>query len=318
MNTFSAVIDRTDDTDDLIAHLSSGTTGPRPHGGRVAHDLGDEMREINERLVLSAIHQHSLHELLTAELERNRSIAEAMQYSILWRQPVKIFPGLTVASFYQPAAGDALVGGDFFDAFSLSPESVCLMVGDVTGKGLKAAARTVEVTFALRAFAHNYQHPAEAIRHLNEFICDFHRDDDGSIANALIVLSLIAINPITGLIQVVSAGAERPFILRASGAVEELAVQGLILGVDRKATYGALEGHLQAGDTLFMTTDGITEARRGSEFFGFERLVETARRASACGTPNDIGKAILQAVRDFSNGQLTDDICMIVMRRDRD
>jgi PAS domain S-box-containing protein len=266
-------------------------------------------------VIVDATEQQSAHEALIVELERNRAIAEAMQYSILWRQPKKLFHGLTVAGIYEPAVGDALVGGDFFDAFKLPDETIILAVGDVTGKGLKAASRTVEVTFALRAFAHEFIDPAETMSRLNRFICDFHYDD-GRVGNALIVLSLVVINPITGATRVASAGAERPFILRADGVVEEIAVSGLILGVDRDVKYEAVDSSFHLGDTLFMTTDGITEARCGGEFFGYERLIATARQAAGIGAPHDIGKAILNTAHDFSGGRITDDICLLVVRRE--
>lgn len=267
-------------------------------------------------VIVDATRQQSDHQALVAELERNRSIAEAMQYSILWQQPEKLFPGLSVAAFYEPAAGDALVGGDFFDAFKLPDQSIMLLVGDVTGKGLKAATRTVEVIFALRAFAQDYKDPAETMGRLNRFICDFHRDEDEGFANALVVLSLIVVNPATGVTHVVSAGAEPPLIVRAAGSVEEISVQGLILGIDRDTSYGTREISLDAGDTLLITTDGITEARRGRDFFGYERLLETARRAAGAGTPRDTGQAVLDAAHAYTGGRLTDDMCLLVVRRE--
>jgi len=282
---------------------------------REVHDLHLEIRQINERLIISAVNQHSANAALEIELTRNRAIAEALQYSLLWPQPEKRFPGMRVAAFYEPAAGDALVGGDFFDAFKLSDQSVMLVVGDVTGKGLKAAARTVEVTFALRAFAQDYRDPSEILGRLNRFICDYHNDDDDSIGNALIVLSLIVVNPFTGVMRVASAGAEPPLIVRASGDVEELYVSGLILGIDRETVYGMRDMSLDTGDTLLMTTDGITEARQGRGFFGYARLLETAQRAAESGTPYEIGKAVLEAVREYTGGRFSDDVCLLLVRR---
>jgi len=253
---------------------------------------------------------------LTLESERNRGIAEALQYSMLWQQPEKLFPGLTVAAFYEPAENDVLVGGDFFDAFRLPNGSVMLVVGDVTGKGLKAATRTVEATFALRAFAHDYASPTETVRRLNEFICDFHKDDDDDGGYSLIVLALAVVNPVTGAVQVVSAGAERPLILRGTGAVEEVEVSGLMLGVERKASYTSTDLVLEHGDTFILTTDGITEARQGNVFFGSDNLMDVSRHAAGVGTPHDTGKTILEAARKFSGGVLKDDVCLLLVQRD--
>ncbi|MGO8672493.1 MAG: SpoIIE family protein phosphatase [Capsulimonadaceae bacterium] len=266
-------------------------------------------------VIVDATDQQYANEALAMELERNRSIAEAMQYSILWPQPEKVFPGVRVAAFYEPAVGDALVGGDFFDAFKLPNHSIMLVVGDVTGKGLKAAARTVEVTFALRAFAQDYIDPGDMLRRINEFICDFHRDDEGDIGNALIVLSLVVVDPETGTLRAASAGAEPPLIIRAAGGVEDLAVKGLILGIDRNVSYGTVDVHLEFGDTLLMTTDGIPESRRGRDFFGYGRLLEAARKAAAMGTPHQIGTAILDSARAYTSGRFTDDICLLLTQR---
>jgi serine phosphatase RsbU (regulator of sigma subunit) len=236
---------------------------------------------------------------------------------MLWQQPEKVFPGLTVATFYEPAAGDALVGGDFVDAFRLPDDSIMLIVGDVTGKGLQAAARTVEVRFASRAFAQDHPDPARAMGRLNEFICDFHPDDEQPDGNALVALSLVVVDASTGAARAASAGAEPPLILRAGGSVNEVEVRGLMLGIDRGVVYKTSKCTLDPGDTLLMTTDGITEARHGREFFGQARVGEAGLLAAQSGTPHDIGKAILDAARTHTGGRFRDDICLLVARRQR-
>jgi serine phosphatase RsbU (regulator of sigma subunit) len=272
------------------------------------HLLNDDIRQVNEKLIVSALHQQTL-------ADRNREIAEALQYSILWAQPEKSFDSLRVAAFYEAAGDDALVGGDFFDAFRLHNQSVMLVVGDVTGKGLRAAARTVEVRFALRAFAQDYKDPGDTMARLNEFICDFHFEDD-EVGSALIVLSLVVIDPITGAVQAASGGADPPLILRVSGAVEEASVQGLILGINHDAPYTSASLNLEEGDTLIMTTDGITETRRGMDFFGVQRLLDTAQKADGGRRLSDMGKSVLDAARAHGGGRFTDDVCLLLVRRD--
>jgi serine phosphatase RsbU (regulator of sigma subunit) len=271
--------------------------------------LNSEMRELNEHLLISAVEQHTLS-------GRNRDIAEALQYSILWPQPEKSFGSLKAAVFYEPAMTEALVGGDFFDAFRLHNNSVMLVVGDVTGKGLRAAARTVEIRFALRAFSQDCKDPSEMIARLNEFICDFHFDDD-QLENALVVLSVIVVDPVTGRAQAASAGAEPPLILRASGDVEEITVHGLILGINHDAPYVTTEFILEEGDTLIMTTDGITETRSGSDFFGSDGLLEVAGVMGEARMLPDMGKAILDAARAHGGGRFQDDVCLLLARRNR-
>lgn len=304
-----------------IDSLANGVSGRSarseswPFQGEI-DNLSSDIRQINEQLVFSALRQQTINEALTLDLKRNRAIAEAMQYAVLWPHPEKLFPGLNVAVFYEPASIEALVGGDFFDAFKLPNGSIMLVVGDVTGKGLKAATRTVEVRFALRAFAQTYENPAEIMERLNAFICDFHQDDD--VSNELIALAIGVVDPIRGDVRITCAGAESPLVLRASGAVEEIDTHGLILGIDRKTRYEMVNLSIDAGDTLIMTTDGLTEARCGRGFFGYERLIDTMRQTAPGALPKDIGTAILHAVHAYTSGRVTDDICLLMARRIHD
>jgi len=281
-----------------------------------ADTLAHEMQDINEQLVLNSVRLQHINDALTIEVARNRSIAEALQYSMLWQQPEKVFPGLRMAAFYEPAIPEALVGGDFFDAFALPDNSLMLVVGDVTGKGLQAAAHTVEVRFALRAFAQDYADPAKTLRRLNEFICDFHRDNDELADDALVVLSLVLLSPSRAVALAASAGAEWPLIFRASGIVEEIAAEGLILGIDRNASYLSTSVSLDFGDTLVMTTDGITETRHGRDFYGYERLINIARQASLSENLSDMGKSIMESAHSYSETELSDDVCILLARRD--
>lgn len=281
----------------------------------------DELRQINEQLLISSIRQHEVAEIsgrtqrvLSQAFERERGIAEALQYSVLNTSPEDAFPGLAVATIYEAALDDALVGGDFFDTVSLPNGRVMLVVGDVTGKGLQAAARTVEVKYALRAFAQDYTSPGDAVARLNDYIIRSH-----SVAtaedHALVVLLMTLIEPMSGSVQVISAGAEPPFIVRAGGAIEEVPTSGMMLGVASGVRYTQFDEVLHAGDVMVMTTDGLTEARRGLDFFGFERIAEIVRHYDPAATLHEIGRAIVEAARAHAGGRFRDDVCILLVRR---
>jgi serine phosphatase RsbU (regulator of sigma subunit) len=295
------VIQVTDSTQQYLANTQSDRNSAQ------ILSLNNEMREMNEQLVLSGLR-------IQNSADRNRAIAEALQYSILWEHPEKLFESLRVAVCYEPADDIALVGGDLFDAFNLPNKCVALIVGDVTGKGLAAAARTVEIRFALRAFAQLYTDPEDLIAHLNQLICSYHNEDD--LGNALVVLSVIVVNPETGKTQIASGGAELPLILRASGEVEEVPVSGLILGIDHNANYQTVDVQLAVGDLLLMSTDGITETRRGSDFFGTARMLDIARKNSRSDTLHSVGQSILDEARTFGGGTFGDDVCLLIARRE--
>ena len=92
--------------------------------------------------------------------------------------------------------------------------------------------------------------------------------------------------------------------------------RGLILGIDHDAVYETTDLLLEEGDTLLMTTDGITETRRGRDFFGSERLLKAARKADGSGTLQDVGQAIIDAARAHGGGRFGDDVCLLLVRRD--
>ncbi len=105
---------------------------------------------------------------IAAAYERERRIAETLQRSLLLQKPDLTFPGLETDALHEVALEEATVGGDFFDVFALSDDKVALVVGDASGKGLAAAARTVEVKYALRAFLREYPYPARTLARLNQ------------------------------------------------------------------------------------------------------------------------------------------------------
>ncbi len=253
---------------------------------------------------------------LQKKYEREHRIAETLQRSFLVELAEDAFPGLFTASFYAAAFAESEVGGDFFDAFALGEGRVALVVGDASGKGLEAAARTSEVKDVLRAFLRSFRGLAVAriLARLNDFLCDAQRLDareqEGFVALALVVIDTNSGEAIFG-----SAGAEPPLVLRARGKrVEEIPTGGLPLGAFPNQSYESTTVRLSEGDTIILATDGITEARRGSSFLGYDGMVEVAQQASGSSV-HALGQAILNAARDFAGGSLHDDACLIVARR---
>jgi PAS domain S-box-containing protein len=264
-------------------------------------------------VIVDVTQQKESLELISKALDRERRIADALQYSVLGEKPEEFYPGLSVATIYEPAMEEALVGGDFFDTVSLPNGDVMLVVGDVTGKGLKAAARTVEAKYALRAFAQDYAGPAENTTRLNNYICRQHPYVSGQ-SSQFIALAVAIVNPHNGMFQAISAGSEPPFIVRASGDVEEMGISGLILGVEPGFNYTEDDQALNAGDILVMTTDGITEVRSNGVFFGCGGIAQVVRLADASTSLQDIGKLIVAAARKFGNGEFKDDVCLLLAR----
>lgn len=251
---------------------------------------------------------------LAAAAIKDERIAETLQRSMLQESPPGKFSGLAVETLYQAALNEAAVGGDFFDAFALNENQVALVVGDVSGKGLVAASRTAEVKYALRAFLYEYPAPEIALAHLNGFIYETHRLDT-STTEAFIVMALAVVNTATGEAAFSAAGAEPSLILRTGGMAEQVETTGWPLGIEPDAAYTAKTLWLASGETVLMATDGITEARRGDAFLGIEGMAALAEKAGLTLSLPELSQAIYGGARNFADGGLRDDVCLLLARR---
>ncbi|MBC8135363.1 MAG: PAS domain S-box protein [Fibrella sp.] len=261
-----------------------------------------------------------------AEAERERDvllaqqqrIADTLQRALLLTPLVTKLNDLEVSTQYEAAFDEAQFGGDFFDTVTLTGDKVALVVGDCTGKGLKAAQYTAEVKYALRVLLREYGHPTPALHRLNAFLIDSQRLDARDL-EALVCVSVAVINTTTGETQVAAAGMEPALIVRQDGTAEPVVAEGLILGIDPGAEYTAVTATLGVGDTIVLVTDGITEARGPlpkRDLFGYESLVSVARKAVADSqTVEAMGERIVQAAKSFAAGKLQDDICVLLAHR---
>lgn len=298
---------------------------------RKPREFSDEQRDILRVLARQVMRQlelrsllHEQARILEAQEQATRiladanahykRIAETLQRSLLRNVRDRAFGDLDVASLYEAAWSESDIGGDFHDAFQIGSGKVALVLGDVAGKGLGAAARTAEVKYALRAFLQEYPHPARTLSRLNDFLCGFH--DFGEEENPrFVVAALGVIDPESGEGVFSFAGSEPAIILRRDGAAETLTGRGLPLGIQPNEDYQTFACQLAPGDTLALVTDGLTEARRGSQYLGHEGIVEIAAKACARGSVGAAAEEILTTAKSYAGGSLRDDACLLLARR---
>ncbi|MBC7806007.1 MAG: SpoIIE family protein phosphatase [Akkermansiaceae bacterium] len=304
----------------LPLHSRTGTDRTVELVGNVYDESGGTVIQCNLRDVT----ERRRAEVLQAEaLQREQRITEFLQRPLRTNFSEDAFPGLSLVALYEPALAEAEVGGDFFDAFVHSKpagsQQIVLCVGDVMGKGLQAAALAGRLKEVLHAFIGENPDPAQTLFRLNNYLCDIMRGknalDGADILTTLSLsaLSLAVVDPETGTITVAAAGAEPVAILRAPGYAEAVTAAGLTLGIQRDEPFKNVQITLHSGDTLIMTTDGLTEARRDNAFLGYDGLLDIALKNASNPSISGMGQAIVQDARAFC-GSFNDDVCLLLAR----
>lgn len=271
------------------------------------------------KMILLAIEdvtqRRTAEETLRAAYEREKRVADALQRPLMIETPADAFPGMEVGTLYRAVSTDAAsVGGDFFDAFSLADGRVAFLIGDVTGHGLAAATRATEVKDVLRAFLRLYPfYAGPTLTRLNDYLCDAQALDDRA-EDTILGLSLVIVNLKANQAIFAWGGMDPPLILRADGDVEPLAGGGALLGASSHITFSEVMIPLHPGDAFLLHTDGLTEARRGTEFLDPEGVIDLVRRARCAPTVREAAQAVLDGACEFAEGTLQDDACLVFVK----
>jgi serine phosphatase RsbU (regulator of sigma subunit)/anti-sigma regulatory factor (Ser/Thr protein kinase) len=235
--------------------------------------------------------------LVTRELE----IAAGIQRSLLPEelpQPA----GFHLAGGCQPARH---IGGDFYDAIADGRNGLLLVIADVMGKGVPAAMFAAIFRSQIRARLDLAARPSHFLGWLNETLFpDLHRVD------MFITAQLAYVNLGTRMLRLASAGHPPLLIADSAGEVRELGPQGLPLGIVQRHAYDEACLALETGTSVFLFTDGLTEARNpAGEFFGIEELKRWLADAQRRNLPVPQGCADLHArlQRFQDNAALADD-----------
>jgi serine phosphatase RsbU (regulator of sigma subunit) len=202
---------------------------------------------------------------------RERQIASTLQTLLLPRLPVSYGP-VSLAAYFRPGSDEADVGGDFYAAFPHRDGRLCLILGDVQGQGLTAAARIAELRYSLEAFAQVGLEPGESMRFLNEKIAQMSGAE-------FVTLIYLAIDLKNGTVDLVNAGHEPPLRYYADDRVwEPLVSLQPMLGVSEDADYADAYFTLHRGDSLLLYTDGIASVLPRSGKWSTDDLLQCARR----------------------------------------
>jgi len=187
------------------------------------------------------------------KIQREHKIASELQAALLPKVPHSI-PGMELADYYRPAFAESEVGGDFADVFSLDNDISFLVVGDVSGKGLAAAAQMATVKNMLRFALYHGRTLTGPIVSLNRMLVE------KCMLEGFVTVFVARYDRRTHTLTYVNCGQEPALVKRAAtGLIEELDATGPVLGVFEMAQYQEVIVRLDAGDSLVAFTDGLTE-----------------------------------------------------------
>lgn len=271
------------------------------------HLIWPEAQEVDasRRAFLDAVAVSVAQALSRAQLyEQTRSTARLFQRSLMPDRLPPV-PGLEVAARYRSATGSD-VGGDWYDVLQLADGRAGLVLGDVMGRGVRAATTMAQVRNALRGIAVVDPTPVGMLAGLDRFFSGFGPDE-------ITTLVITVIDTATGALHVGNAGHLPPLLLRAdgrSGQLDDGASTPLGVPTDRVACKGTT---LLPGDLLVMCSDGLVERRDWSVTDGLAVLEAAARRLADRGLPiEQLADELLHEVLDGC--PTDDDVSLLVVR----
>ncbi len=325
-----------------VGTLMANSRSPRQFLDDEAQLLGLLATQLVQTLERERLHQEAL---ARQRLEQELDFARDIQFRVLPDRFPQL-PGYAIAAYYRAARQ---VGGDFYDFIELRDESappaddaasafgarrrefrrggrrynigeqtatapagkLGIVIADVTDKGVPAALFMALSRTVIRATASDGRLPVEVLERANRLILA----DAG--AGLFVTCFYALVDSQSDELVYANGGHNYPLLYRAaSGAIEQLRAQGIVLGVVAQPRFEQRRLQMAAGDVLLFYTDGVTEAmNRERELFGEERLAEVLQQVHQH-DPESIVQAILDALTDFTDGEAqSDDITMVVLKK---
>ena len=245
-------------------------------------------------------------ERISAELELATKIQMAMLPNVF-----PAFPEIKEIDLYAIMHPAKEVGGDYYDFFLLDDDHLVLTIGDVSGKGVPAALFMMGTKILTNNLAIMIQDPAKILEELNNKILENNQED------MFVTVWLAILEISTGRVVYANAGHEDPVIRSSDGRTRVFETKhGLAVGCFPGIKYKNYEFTLEVGDSLFIYTDGVTEATNSNnQLFGMDRIIDNISNNncdSATEMINDMRKSIDEFIGDAPQ---FDDITMLAIKR---
>jgi phosphoserine phosphatase RsbU/P len=246
-------------------------------------------------------------------MKRDLEIAREIQTWLVPSHPPEV-PGADIAFATRPQNS---VAGDYYDAFYPTASAaeggkLMLVIADVAGKSVPAALLMATLQASLRTVAGEDAPLTDLVARLNRYACA-HSLDGRRFTTAVLGLY----DPVPRRLAYVNAGHNAPVLRRANGALEQLDIGGLPLGIESGVVYETATVELPAGDALIFFTDGVVEAfNEAGQEFGNDRWLSAVRTLPECSAQQSL-QYLMKGVDEFVGAtRQSDDItCMIFRSR---
>jgi len=220
------------------------------------------------------------------------------------------FPGMTQFDIYATLEPAREVGGDLYDFFFVDEDHLCFTIGDVAGKGVPAALFMTVTQTLSKTKAAKGRSPGEILTKVNE---------DLSMENPsfmFVTLFMGILNIRTGELEFCNGGHNPPYLVSASDMIKPMALtDGLALGIEKDFFYQSKKTWLGPGDTVFLYTDGVTEAMNPEKELFSQKRLEQALSEVKDQPLDQMASGIMERIKTFSQGEpQADDITIMILR----
>jgi serine phosphatase RsbU (regulator of sigma subunit) len=240
--------------------------------------------------------------------DNEMSIARDVQLALL---PTEL-PNAEGYEFYASYDSAQAVGGDYYDAFVLGDDKICLSFGDVAGKGVPGALIMSRMSSVVQSTIRHVHEVGAAIDAINAHMCD------SAVEGRFVTYVLVMIDLKTHEMTLANAGHMSPLLRKPDGTVEEIIEEDLCgppIGVVEEYPYDVVKRTLNPGETVVIVTDGVDEAQNAAgELYGKERVIEFISKSSP--KADELGRMLLADVRRHAAGHpQNDDITIMTFGR---
>jgi PAS domain S-box-containing protein len=266
---------------------------PRYEGGRFSGYVGTAI-DIHDRKTMEA--------RLFEVYQREHKIAETLQRSLLPERLPQI-EGVELAARYLPGVRGASVGGDWYDVLERPDGRVALVVGDVVGHGLRAAATMGQLRNAFRAYGLVESSPSEVVARINRLVMS-------GVEDVMATVLYLVLDRETGELSFSAAGHPPPLVLAPDGPYFLEGGRSVPIGASDPAVFREASAVLPPGSSLLLYTDGLVERRDEALDRRLDKLAAVA--GSSDGGLDALCERVIEAV--LGQGEPGDDVALLAVR----